>query len=242
MSGWRVTERDLSWLAWIGRWRAVTAQSLSEEFAARGESAPLKKVETRLRAMRSLGLVDASRVLADRPRLHWLTREGMRVAGLEGAVVKPRLSHIIHDLTVVDVARYLTERRPEHELHTEREIRRVETPNQHQTEVEQRFTLTLPEATSRFSRIFPDLVSVAPDSTTWAHEVEATRKEHRRLVRLMLAYAAAPNITYARYYALPAVGSSVRRAAAEANRIATERGQGKPIMVTDWPITKQGEQ
>lgn len=165
----------------------------------------------------------------------------MRVVGLEGAVVSPRLSHIVHDLTVVDVARYLAEHKPEHELFTEREIRRVETPNQHEGRVEHRFTLRLPEVTSRFSRVYPDLVSVAPSGVTWAHEVEASRKEHRRLVRLMLAYSAAPNINFARYYALSAVRQSVGRAADEANRIASERGQGRPITVVDWPIPEQQE-
>lgn len=236
-AGARVTERDLRWLEWMGRWRFVTGPALVREFVGRGESAPPTVVDRRFRAFAQLGLVEYERVLAESPRLYWLTRSGMQLVGLEGAVVSPKFADIRHDLVVLDVAHWLrTERVPSHELVTEREIRRSETPNQFEP-VTPTYSLHLPERAAH-SRAYPDLVTVNPQGRAWGHEVEFSKKEHRRLVRLMLAYAGSDRYAGAVYYPTEQVRAGVERAAAEANETARDRYGRAPIHVQPWPAAE----
>ncbi len=233
--GAHVTERDIRWLEWMVKWRFVTGAAVVREFMRRGESAPSTVVDRRFRAFVRLGLVEYERVLADTGRLYWLTRTGMRLAGVDsGAVVSPKFADIRHDLAVLDVAHWLvTERVPSHTLVTEREIRRVETPTPSRLgPAEERYSLAIPETRSR---AYPDLVSVNRDGRAFGHEVEWSRKEHRRLLRLMLAYAESETYDGAVYYAGPNVRDTVARAAAEANSIAADRYGHCPINVEPWP-------
>src|SRR5690606_12386324 len=96
-----ITPRDLEWLEWMGRWRFVTGPMIAREFSARGQSAPPTSVDRRLRVFIERGLVGYERVLADTPRLLWLTRAGMRLAELDGPVVTPKFADIRHDLKVI---------------------------------------------------------------------------------------------------------------------------------------------
>lgn len=234
---WRVTDRDLEWLEWMSNWRFVTSSLITREFSGRGKSAPPTVVDRRLRALSDLGLVAYERVLADVPRLYWITREGMRSVGVEGAVVEPKLSDIRHDLLVHEVAHWLaTTRARSHRLVTEREIRRTEWPNQHDVKSAV-YSIPLPERRTN-ARAYPDLVSVNEAGRAWGHEVECSRKDHRRLVRLMLGYTTAEAYAGAVYYGTvsgprPTL-ESVKRAAVEANRIAFERSGRRPIHVTAW--------
>lgn len=233
--GVHVTERDIRWLEWMVRWRFVTGATIVREFTSRGESAPPTVVDRRLRAFVRVGLVEYERVLAETGRLYWLTRAGMRMAGVDGgAVVHPKFSDIRHDLAVLDVAHWLgTERVPSHTLVTEREIRRVETPTPSRIgPAEERYSLVISETGAR---AYPDLVSVNRDGRAWGHEVEWSRKENRRLVRLMLAYAESETYDGAVYYAGPNVRDTVARAAAEANSISADRYGHRPINVETWP-------
>lgn len=238
--GARITERDVEWLEWASRWRFVTGPAIAREWERRGETVWPQAVDRRLRAFVQLGLVEFERVLADAPRLFWLTRAGMQMAGVEGAVVSPKFADIRHDVTVLDVAHWLaSERAASHTLITEREIRRSETPNQHEA-VELHYALHLPERTTH-SRAYPDLVSVNSNGRAWGHEVEWSKKEHRRLVRLMLGYAASDVYAGAVYYAGPKVRASVERAAREANQTARERYDREPIHIEPWPRESHGE-
>jgi hypothetical protein len=236
--GVRLTERDLRWLEWMTGWRFVTGAAVVREFERRGESAPSTVVDRRLRGFTQLGLVEYERVLANAPRLYWLTRTGMQAAGVEGAVVSPKFADIRHDLVVLDVAHWLSsERVPSHQLVTEREIRRTETPNQFDP-VEATYSMHLPERATH-SRVYPDLVSVNPESgRAWGHEVECSRKDHRRLVRLMLAYGEAARYAGAVYYPTENVRDTVQRAADEANQIIQERYARSPIHVQPWPVER----
>jgi len=233
-TGSRVTSRDLRWLEWIARWRFVTAPAIVREFVARGESAPPTSVDRRMRALHQLGLVEYERVLAEEPRLYWISRAGMQLVGLTGAVVSPKFADIRHDLRVLDVAHWLTtERVRSHRLITEREIRRSETGNQFQT-VPAHYSIEIPERV-KHSRAYPDIVTVNDQGAAWGHEVEFSRKEHRRLVRLMLGYAEAEPYRGAIYYPAESVRDSVTRAAEEANAIALERNGRRPIVLQELP-------
>lgn len=233
-AGSRVTSRDLQWLEWMARWRFVTGPAIVREFVSRGQSAPPTSVDRRLRALTGLGLVEYERVLAEEPRLYWISRAGMQLVGLTGPVVGPKFADIRHDLRVLDVAHWLTtERVPSHTLITEREIRRSETGNQYE-DVPAMYSIELPERV-KHSRAYPDLVTVNEEGAAWGHEVEFSRKEHRRLVRLMLGYASAEGYRGAIYYPADQVREPVQRAADEANALAQERTGRRPIVLGELP-------
>jgi hypothetical protein len=239
--GWRVTARDIEWLRWLGRWRSATVAQLAREFRRRGESAPEEAVSRRMRAWRALGLVTSQRLLADEPGVHSLTGQGMRLVELMGAVAGPKLAELRHDLAVIDLAHRLLTDRPSHELHTEREIRRAESPG-FGAEPECRLSVAKMDAgMSQFKRVYPDLATVTPSGLVVAHELEASRKEHRRLVKLMLSFIHARSVASVRYYVLPHLAAGSARAAGDANQAARELGRGEFVKVFQWPAPESGD-
>ncbi|WP_432951287.1 hypothetical protein ACQPXM_41465 (plasmid) [Kribbella sp. CA-253562] len=230
---WQVTERDVAWLAWIGRWRGATSVQVSAEFAGRGESAPKTVVDRRLRGLKEIGLAEMHRMVHDLPSAWSLTREGMNVAGVAGRVLKPRLADFRHDHEVIMIARQVAVDKPSHQLVTEREIRRLETPDGGVLK-DPKYSVRMMGTGRSLRWLYPDLVSVSPEGQTWAHELEASRKDSRRLVRLMMAYIYADHITGVRYYAVPQVEATVKAAAAEANAAAAEIGRPRKIFVQPW--------
>ena len=167
------------------------------------------------------------------PTLHWLTVEGLRTVGVAGVSKPPRVAEIMHDYEVVEVAHSLEASHPDMLLHSEREIRSWEAPNRHLTP-QPKYSLPMVRPGGAQGRLYPDLVTVSQDGHVWGHEYEASVKEHGRLVRLMLTYAASTTHRGAVYYVTPVTALSVRRAAEEANRVAHDRGQGRPIAVREW--------
>lgn len=230
---WQVTERDVEWLAWLGRWRGATSPQVAEEFAGRGQSAPLKVVERRLRGLREIGLVTSDRMVHDLPSAWSLTREGMTVAGVAGRVIRPRLADFRHDHEMVAIARMVAVDKPSHQILTEREIRHLETPDPAKPK-DPKYSVRLMGTGRSLRWLYPDMVTVSPTGRTWAHELEASRKDSRRLVRLMMAYIYADHITGVRYYTVPQVEATVRAAAAEANAAAAEIGRPQKISVQPW--------
>lgn len=230
MSG-QVTERDVEWLTWLGRWKGATSPQVAERFMSEVASG-VKVVERRARVWRERELVTSQRVLAGVPAVHSLTREGMRLVGLEGPVRAPSVGQLRHDLAVTDCATWLWQQRGEAML-TEREIRAADPA----TTTAPRWALAAaPEAGRRI--VYPDLITVTQNGAGLAHEVELSPKEHKRLVALMHAYVRAEHITRVRYYAVEAIRHRVEKAAAEVNELARMRGGEKTVFVTGWEWEK----
>jgi hypothetical protein len=230
-----VSGADVAVLSWLGRWRFATAQLVAREARRVGRAADLPHTYRRLERLRRVGLVAAERVFVDVPRMYWVTRLGMDAAGLAGAVAKPKLSDIRHDLLTHDVAHWLaTVRVPAHRLITEREVRRDETPSGRTSVPDAVYSRPLADA-GRTRRAFPDLVSVNAAGDAYAHEIERTPKPHRRMVRLMLSFNSAPIYRNAIYYAHGDVLVAVRKAADEANQISADRHGRRPIRTQQWP-------
>ena len=233
---WRVTARDLELLGWIGRWRFVATDQIVRRYGTGIDAT--RAVNRRLQALREVGLLDSARIVTMTPTLHWLTVEGLRTVGAAGVSKPPRVAEIMHDYEVVELATWLERKHPELAIHTEREVRSWEAPNRHLIP-EPKYSLRTVRPGGSPGRLYPDLVSVGRDGQVWGHEYEASVKEHGRLVRLMLTYAAVSTHRGAVYYVTPATAGAVKRAADDANRIAQERGQGRPIAVSDWPIQQE---
>ncbi|MEU2086558.1 hypothetical protein ABZ569_32390 [Streptomyces albus] len=189
-----------------------------------------------MRVLGDVGFLEYERMLYEWPRVHWLTRDGMRAVGLTGDAAGPKLAELDHDLSVVELAHHLAVLQPSHRVVTEREIRRVE-PN----------PAAGPEAAVRADvqqfgtgrgtggRAFPDLVSVGEGGApVWVHELERSRKPGPRLERVMLAYVWAEHITGVVYWTVPDLLESVQTAADAANARAREAGREPAIVVRKW--------
>lgn len=225
-----VTDRDKVWLGWMARWRAVTSGQVMERFGLSGESGEVI-VRRRMRALRELGLVESMRVFVKMPSVHFVTREGISLLGLNGSARRPPVGTLRHDLAVVDCATWL-ERLRGVDIVTEREVRRVDSPSSSALTYALRVKDPL-KADRRM--LYPDFLVKRPDGTFWAQEVELARKDHDRLVALMESYIAAPHISRVGYYAHQDVRARVERAAEEANRVAAAAyGLGKTVFVMGW--------
>lgn len=227
----RVTERDVEWLTWLGRWKGATSPQVADRFLAETPSG-VKVVERRVRTWRERGLLTSQRVLAGVPSVHSLTREGMILVGIEGPVRAPSVGQLRHDLAVTDCSTWLWHKRGEAML-TEREIRAADPA----TTTAPRWALeAAPEAGRRI--VYPDLITVTEGGSGLAHEVELSPKEHRRLVSLMNAYVRARHLARVRYYAAEPIRHRVQKAADEVNTVAAARGIDKTVFVTGWEWSK----
>lgn len=238
---WRLTERDLEWLRFVGRFPFATPPTIQRELARLHGEANMRSVWRRVQAAREMGLVETKRFVADKPAAVWLTREGMNAAGVPGEVSTPRLGQFHHDLHVLDLAQWLVVERPQHTLVTEREMRREDTPNSAEAD-EPKWAVHRRTVDGHRSggatRVYPDLVTVRADGKHLIHEVEVSPKEVRRLVRLMLSYLHSDVVAGVRYYCLPAAEERVKRAAEAAKARAAELGLAPHIYVVPWDETQ----
>lgn len=233
-----MTERDVEWLRWVGRFRGVTAAQIAGWFIPDTPSG-VKVVERRARVWRDLGLATSEGVLAGVAQLHNLTGAGMAAVGIEGPVRHVNVGTCRHDVAVTDLAVWLRHERGAR-IVTEREIRAREPST---TVTPRQALLAQPGAGRRL--LYPDLVTVhqQDDGTrrAFAHEVELSGKDRRRLVALMLSYARAEHLHRVRYYAHESVRGRVERAAQEANARAGELwgpAYARKVFVTGWEWEK----
>ncbi|MEU2159280.1 replication-relaxation family protein [Streptomyces sp. NPDC019396] len=235
---WRLTERDVPVLEWIGRWYGVTAEQVTRQFTGEGGVLPSRQVVyRRLRALTSMGLLSAGQLPGRRAQVFWLTKYATELLNIPGSAGAPNIKEYNHDLAVIDLAQHINSIRPDDELVTEREIRARDTPNQY-TSTEPTYAVSTGE--NERGRRYPDLVGLRPDGTVWAHELERTRKPRPRLVRNMLLYVNADHISYAMYWAFPKLLKNVELAAEEANASAVELGRGQKIFVRVWDVEERG--
>lgn len=229
-----LTDRDLEWLRWVGRWRGVTAAQIAAWFLPE-QDAGVKIAERRARVWLSHQVTRADLVLAGVPRLHNLRSAGMRLLDLDGPVRRVSVGTCRHDLAVVDLATLWHHRG--RTLITEREIRAAEgSPNVKE------LVLTVPGLPDAGrGRLIPDLLTVHSDSTPdapafAAHEVEVSPKPTARVEALMLSYGASPQHRRVNYYVGDPFRSRYEKCAARVNRRIVDRGisGSEKIKVYPW--------
>jgi hypothetical protein len=137
---------------------------------------------------------------------------------------------------VAQLATSIVITRPTHTLITEREMRAADTANQYAGAAP---SGDLTYASARIgggsaTRVYPDLITVAPSGARVVHEVERSGKDHRRLVRLMLAHLENDSIAQVRYYAPRKLITRIQTAADNAQEIALDRGYRKPLNCIPW--------
>lgn len=228
-----LTERDEWLIEWVGRWPFVSVEQLVRETGrSSGDAMAKRVVQRRVAEWLRLGLVERAKVLAEFPPAIWLTREGLRLAGLKGQAAGPRISQHRHDSILTDLAHSILLERPSHSLVTERQMRAEETPTQHSDAVE-RYSVRRFNSTGRAQRFYPDLVTITPSGRQIIHEFENTRKDSKRLRRIMDTYIRSEHIAAIRYYGEAALVPHLSNVANEANQAGADRGLDTSVTVVE---------
>lgn len=233
-----ITDRDMRLLAWCGRWPFVSIEQIVREWERIEEPVSEQVVRRRVREWERFGLIKRERVMANFGPVLWLSREGMQSVELAGGLVGPRVSQFRHDYILTDLAHAILVDRPTHRLVTEREMRHAETPSQDRAS-EPEFSVA---KVGKGTRQYPDIATVTPSGKRIIHEFEHTRKDRKRLQRIMAGYMRADHIAGIRYYCEPALTSHLLDAARTVQTTGRDRGIAKAITVIEIEHSKDKNQ
>lgn len=218
-----ITERDIDWLRFMGRFPMVTAQHL---IVYSGTSKVI--VSRRLTELVKVGCVEVAPVTLARRRLYSVTTDGRQRIGLPGKHRGIKLGEAEHDSLVVWWFMNETARFPDDEFHTDREIRALDWDTDG-GRIAPMFAVE--RHGSRKGLMFPDFVRVIGDKFL-AYELEFSPKYLRRTVENMEAYAAAPNVAGVMYACPDRLLSVVKKAAQQVNKSRALAGLGQKIYVS----------
>lgn len=210
MQGFRVTDRDLEMVRWIGRHRFVEARQVAARFAMNTTNA-----YRRLGGLVALGLLAHRRILHGRPGAYWTTRTGLRTVGLRLPAAGVDIRTYDHDLLAASLSIKLEEEFGASAILAERELRSRDTASD-----QPRYAVALGGKSAR-SLHFPDLAANPEDRGVLAVEVELTPKGSTRLDTIVAGYVRARHIGSVRYYLAPAARRGVER--------AVERARATPL-------------
>ncbi len=228
-----ITPRDLRLVEWVARFPFVTSRQASRWLSAvAGGSDAMRVLNRRTAVMIEAGLLVDGHLLSEHGRVFWVTHDGLRAVGLTGQVHQPRVGQARHDKLVTDLALDLMITKASHQLVTEREMRREDTPNQLRSNAPVWVTV---HTTAKSRRVYPDLLTVAPSGSRVVHEVELASKAHSRLVSLMLSHLDNDAVGGVRYYAANDARAGVEKAAEVARQAAAQRGNRKVLTVLGLP-------
>jgi DNA-binding MarR family transcriptional regulator len=220
------TERDVELLAWIGRFRFVTAQAIAGRFGFSRQQA-----NAHVRRFERHGLVGHEREHVSQSRAVFLTRHGHELLGWpRRRPPRPQVQREHEDAIVWLATGLELQAGPGGRVLTERECRQLEAAGG-----PRRFSVEVPGGPRGVQRRWPDLVVEADDGRR-AYEIEFAPKGTDRLRRIVAAYERSD---YAEVVFLV-------KSAALARRIAGLTGQPSelrtllrisscPIRVLPWP-------
>jgi DNA-binding MarR family transcriptional regulator len=120
---WEVeeTRRDLEVLAWIGRFRFVTAEALAMRLGV-----SVQRANARVRRLERLRLVGGERQHVSQARAVFLTGKGHKLLGWERRRAPRAEVHREHEAAIVWLVTQYERRRPDERVLTERECRHLE--------------------------------------------------------------------------------------------------------------------
>lgn len=206
-AGFRVTDRDLAMVRWIGRLRFAEAPHVARRFGMDARNA-----YRRLRGLVALGLLDHRRVFHNEPGAYWATRLGIHATGLCLPPAGIDIRTYAHDRLAAAVAIDLEREFGVGVVLTERELRSADAAAEQPRYAVRRGV----ESLSRRGLHFPDLAVDGHGDRPLAVEVELTAKGRGRLDSIVAAYVRARHIEAVRYYAAPAARAGLERAIARA--------------------------
>lgn len=209
--GFRVTERDLEIVRWIGRQRFVEAGQVATRFRMHE-----RHVYRRLRGLVWLGLLAHRRVFHGQPGAYWATRAGLRAVGVRLPVAGIDIRTYDHDRIAAAIVIELESEFGAPAILTERELRSRDTAAERPAYgVWGRRAQLGPRGLH-----FPDLAVDRGEGLPLVVEVELTAKGRARLDSIVGAYVRARHIAGVRYYASPRARAGVEKAVARADATA----------------------
>ena len=172
--------RDREMLAWIARFRFVTAEVLAERFDVTPQ-----RVNARLRRFDPAGLVALHRSDLTAPRAVFLTGRGARRLGLRPRRAPRPDTHREHELAIAGLMARLERAADPPRVLTERDARVTEARGGSRCSADVR------DSGGVALRRWPDLVLETEEGARLAVEIEFAPKHTGRLRRILNGYAAA---------------------------------------------------
>ncbi len=223
---WEVeeTRRDLEVLAWIGRFRFVTAEAL-----AMRQGVSVQRANARVRRLERLGLVGGKRQHVSQARAVFLTGKGHELLGWERRRAPRAEVHREHEAAIVWLVTQYERRRPHERVLTERECRHLERVGDEHFSVE---VSAIHDSVARHDRRrWPDVV-IGSGREKQAVEIEFAPKGSKRLRGIVGAYAYSGR--YRETVFLVKNAALGRRIQALAPRVPASGRAKLPVRVEAW--------
>lgn len=190
--GFRVVERDLEIIRWIGRARIAESGQAAAAFGMHPAN-----MRRRLAGLRKRGYLEIEGMVRERPSVYIATREGHQAADLELPVMRPSLGGYWHTIEATSLLVELEREFGRDLVLTEREIRAIERPG------DPIYAIKMAGYGPGQRLHYPDLIVLDQDERhrPLAIELERTVKKAARLQAIIRAYVDAWHLAGVRYYA-----------------------------------------
>jgi hypothetical protein len=207
LTRFRLTDRDLAIVRWIGRLRFAEARHVAARFRMDERNA-----YRRLRGLVEAELLQHRRVFHGEPGAYSATKVGLGAAGVQLPPPRIDIRTYSHDRHTAELAIELEREFGERSIVTERELRSVDCGNPDRPQ----YAVRRGAERTRRGLHFPDLIVDRASDRPLAVEVELTGKGSARLASIVRAYVAARHLAGVRYYATRQAIRGVTRAVAAA--------------------------
>lgn len=224
---WEVEQarRDVEVLAWIGRFRFVTAQAIGER-----SGVSWQRANARVRRLERLGLVGSERAHVSQPRAVFLTGRGHELLGWPRRRAPRAEVQREHEAAIVWLVTQL-ERAADETVRvlTERECRRLEAGGG------ARYSVCVAGRGGSIQRRWPDLVVEVADARK-AIEIEFAPKGSARLAGIVAAYERSAYTEALIFVRSAALGRRIARLATPVNGSLARHGVRRCVVsVLPWP-------
>ncbi len=228
--GWDVDEarRDVEVLAWVGRFRFVTAQAVSRRFEISWQRA-----NARVRRLERLGLLGCERAHVSQARAIFLTGRGHELLGWPRRRAPRAQTHREHEEAIVWLVTELErDRDADTVVVTERECRQAEAGG-----VLPRFSVDVHGGRGRDRRRWPDVVIESPTGRR-AIEIEFAPKGTDRLRHIVRGYEASAYAEVRFMVKDAALGRRIQRLVGGPSELRRLTGLPHcPVTVVPWKRT-----
>lgn len=225
------TRRDVEVLAWVGRFRFVTAPAIAQRFGV-----SVQRANARVRRLEAVGLLGCERQFVSQARAVYLTGKGCELLGEpRRRAPRPEVQRE-HEAAIVDLVTRLELPTRGATVFTERECRQLEHAGADRFSVE--ISAIHSEIARRDRTRWPDVV-VEVNGGRRAIELEFSPKGGKRLKAIVNAYAFSPRYGETLFMVRNA---ALGRRILEHARSAQVIGGGRPkLRVVAWPGLPAGE-
>lgn len=207
LTRFRITERDVAMVRWVGRLRFAEARQVAARFRMDERNA-----YRRLRGLVGAGLLEHRRIFHAEPGAYFATKAGLATSGVVLPPPRIDIRTYEHDRRAAEIALDLEREFGERAIVTERELRSVDGSQPAQP----RYAIRRGAERTRRGLHFPDLAVESNGDRPLAVEVELTGKGSARLGSIVRGYVAARHLSGVRYYASRKAIGGVTRAVAGA--------------------------